>query len=91
MWKMKKIVIPEVKAHWEDLAYSMDYEIAQVDAIKENGKDVGERCSKLFKDWLETPHGCSPKTWGKLIERIRDVDELYAAADRIQERLLEPK
>ena len=63
MWKMKKIVIPEVEAHWEDLAYSMDYEIAQVNAIEKNGKNVGERCSEVFKDWLETPHGCSPKTW----------------------------
>ena len=66
----------------------MEYEIAEVNAIKVNGRDVRERCSELFKDWLETPHGCTPKTWGKLLERIRDVDKLYEAANRIQKKLL---
>ena len=89
--KLKKLVIPEVKAHWEDLAYSMGYEIAQVGAIDRDGRNVGERCTKLFEDWLESPHGCTPKTWGTLIVRIRDVDELYAAANRIQKNLLGTK
>ena len=83
MLKLNQIVIPEVKAHWEDLAYSMGYEISQVGAIDRNGRDVGDRCSKLFEDWLETPHGCTPKTWGTLIREIKDVDELYAASKRI--------
>ena len=85
---MKKVVVPEVKAHWEDLAYSMDYEIAQVEALKRDGKDVGNQCGKLFEDWLKTSNGCTPKTWGTLIKRIRDVDELYAAAERIQKKIL---
>ena len=66
----------------------MEYTIAQVEAIKQDGKDVGDRCSKLFEDWLKTPHGCTPKTWGTLIKRIKDVDELYAAADQIQKEIL---
>ena len=84
MWKLKKLVIPEVKAHWEDLAYSMDYETAQINAMKRDGKDVSEQCTKLFEDWLTTNHGCTPKTWQKLLERIEDVDELYAGAERIK-------
>ena len=86
MWKLKKLVIPEVKAHWEDLAYSMDYKTAQIQAIKRDGKDVSERCTKLLQDWLETNHGCAPKTWGKLVEKIKDVDELYAATERIKKK-----
>ena len=92
MWKLRKLVVPEVKACWDNLAFSMEYEIPQVEAIKRDGKDVSEQCAtKLFQDWLETSHGCTPKTWRKLLERIKDVDELYAAADRIKEKLLEAK
>ena len=84
MRKLKKVVIPEVKAHWEDLAYSMDYETARIKTIERDGRDMSERCTKLLQDWLETNHGCTPKTWGKLLERIKDVDELHAAAERIE-------
>jgi len=89
--ELKKFVIPEVKAHWKDLAYSMGYEITDVDAIDRDGSNVGDRCTELFKDWLESPRGCTPKTWKKLIERIKNVDKLYAAADRIQKKLLGDK
>ena len=88
---MKKLVIPEVKAHWEDLAYSLDYETVQIKAIERDGKDVSERCTKLLQDWVDTNHGCTPKTWEKLFERIKDVDELYAAAERIEEGLFGAK
>ena len=86
MLKLKQIVIPEVKAYWDNLAYSMKYEILQVEAIDRNGRDVGDRCSRLFQDWLETPNGCTPKTWKELIERIRSVSNLYAAAGRIKNK-----
>ena len=91
MQKVKKLVIPEVMADWQDLAYSLEYEYAQIKAIKKNNEDVSDRCTMLLQDWLETNHGCTPKTWGKLIEKIQDVDELYAAADRIKKSLLEDK
>ena len=87
MRKLKKLVIPEVKGYWEDLAYSMDYKTAQIQAIKRDGKDVSEQCTKLFVDWLTTNHGCTPKTWEKLLERIEDVDELNTAAGYIKENL----
>ena len=91
MWTLKKLVIPEVMADWEDLAFSMGYKNAQIKAIKRDGKDVSEQCTKLLQDWLDTNHGWTPKTWEKLLERIKDVDQLYAAADRIKEGLLRDK
>ena len=89
MGDLKKIVIPEVKAHWEDLAYSMKYTIPQVTAIEKDRdlKDLDDRCTKLFKDWLTTNNGCKPKTWQTLLERIEYVNELYAAAERIKKTL----
>ena len=89
--ELRRIVVPEVKAHWKDLAYSMGYEIAAVKGIDSDGRNVGDRCIGLFEDWLEFPRSCTPKTWKTLIERIRNVDELYAAADRIQKKLLGDK
>ena len=86
MLELKQIVIPEVKAHWEDLAYSMGYEIADVDAIDRDGSNVGDRCTELFEDWLTAPRGYTPKTWGKLIEAIRRVEDLYVAAERITKK-----
>ena len=91
MWNLIKLVIPEVKAHWKNLAYSMEYKTAQIKAIETDGGDVSERCTELLQDWLDTSHGCTPKTWEKLLERIKDVDELYAAAERIKESLLGTK
>ena len=88
MRKLIKLVIPEVKAHWKNLAYSMDYKTAEINAMESDGKDVSERCTKLFEDWLDTNHGCTPKTWEKLLERIKEVPKLDAAAERIKENLL---
>ena len=86
---LKKIVIPEVKAHWEDLAYSMKFKISQVEAIERDRdlRGLDDRCTKLFVSWLTTDKGCKPKTWRKLLERIKEVNELYAAAEHIEKTL----
>ena len=84
MWNLTKMVIPKIKAEWENVAYSMGYESDTVNAIeKECHGKLDKCCQKLFSDWLTTDHGCTPKTWGKLLERIKDVDELKAAAENI--------
>lgn len=87
MWDLISIVIPIVKACWVKLAYSMGYEISNVRGFEGDGKDLEERCQKLFEDWLTTDHGCTPKTWEKLLERIKAIDELKAAAEEIEEKL----
>ena len=89
MWKLIEIVVPEVKASWKNLAYSMGYKPRDVNAIESNGKDVEDCCTKLFEDWLETDHGDTPRTWQKLLEKIERVSDLYAAAERIKKKLLE--
>ena len=79
-------VIPEVKASWEKLAYVMEYETSEVKAIRD-GKDLDDQCTKLFEDWLDTNHGCTPKNWKTLLERIKEVPQLYAAEGRIKKKL----
>ena len=84
MWNLIEIVIPKIKAEWENVAYSMGYDIYIVAAIeKESSGSLDECCKKLFKDWLTTNNGCTPKTWQKVIERIKAVNNLAAAAENI--------
>ena len=93
--KLTELVVPEVKAHWEALAHSMGYAILQIGAIESDGRDEGERCTKLFIDWLSRSRGIASsnvgQTWEDLIEYIRNVDELSAAAERIQNKFLASK
>ena len=81
-----RLVIPRVKANWKVLAYSMYYGFAQVKAIESDGKDASEHCTKLFEDWLSTNHGCTPKTWKKLLERIKEIKEFYEASEHIEQK-----
>ena len=84
MRELQLYVVPEVKEYWEKLAYAMEYDTPEVIAIRNDGKDSDDRCIKLFEDWLDSSHGCTPKTWGKLLERIKEMSILHAAEDRIR-------
>ena len=88
MWDLISIVTPKVKASWGTLAYSMGYDIEDVKAWETDYKESNDRCRRLFETWLSGGDGCTPKTWGKLLERIKAVNELNAAADEIKEELL---
>ena len=87
MWELISIVTPKVKAHWRDLAYSMGYSICDVKALETDGNDSHEKCIKLFENWL-TGQSCSTaKTWKMLLERIKAVNALKAAAKEIENEL----
>ena len=87
MWDLIKIVIPKIKADWNRLAYSLGYDIAAVKAIERDCTDSEQCCEKLFEDWLTTEHGVAPKTWRTLLQHIKEVASLFAAADDIKKQL----
>ena len=87
MWNLIKIVVPKVKAEWEDLAYSMEYDIATIEEIEEHNSNSENCCVALFADWLHTDHGATPKTWSTLLQKIKDVDSLAATVDDIKRQL----
>ena len=91
IWDVISIVIPKVKASCGNLAYSMGFGIEDVRALERDFKDSGDQCRKLFEDWLAGSRGCTPKTWRKLLERIKAVSELHAAAEEIKNKLLSSK
>lgn len=91
MWILINIAIPKIKAKWKDVAYSMGYNIYEVNAIETESRNLKECCEKLFYNWLTTKHGPTPKTWQTLIECLKQVDELTAAVEEIEKELINCK
>ena len=87
MWDLIKIVIPKIKAEWKHFAYSLEYDIPIVKAIEIDCRNSEQCCEKLFEDWLSTEHGVAPKTWCILLQKIKEVENLFAAADDIKRQL----
>ena len=85
---LNRIVIPKIRAEWESVAYSMDYDSYTVSAIEKESRNLQDCCQKLFKDWLTTSNGSSPKTWKTLLKCIEDVEELTAAVEKIKAELV---
>ena len=88
MWELINIVIPKIKAKWQDVAYCMRYEAYEVDAITTESRDLKEDCMKLFINWLTTSHPPTPKTWQTLLDHLKRVDELTAAVEQIEKELI---
>ena len=87
IWPIIKIVIPKVKSEWEDVAYSMKYDIPAVRGFKTSSDD-GRCCKNLFTDWLSTNNGITPKTWCTLLSCIKDVEDLQVIAEKIEIQIL---
>jgi len=88
MADINTIVIPRIKAEWEDVAYALRYKIAIVNAIKaQHNENPKKYCRQLFIDWLSTDHGVIPKTWSTLLDKLKEVIDLAAATDEIENEL----
>ena len=88
MHQLNKTVIPKMKAHWSKLAYAMEYDIGEVAAFDKEGRDLQERCEKMFTNWLTTGHGPTPKTYETLLKYIKEVNDLTAARKEIEKELI---
>jgi len=91
MWELRKFVIPDVKAEWEDLAYCMRYKPQKVESFRKDSKDVKECCERLLEDWLTTSHDPKPKTYKNLLKYIIKIDGLTAVSKTIEKNLIEGK
>ena len=88
MHDLNRFVIPEIEAHWEEVAYALDFEISAVKSIhtKHNG-DPKKCCQELLKSWLTTSQGVSPKILLILLQKINEVSELATVCARVLENL----
>ena len=84
MHRLTKIVIPRIKAKWKNVAFSMKYSYRTVEAIERESYNLEECCQNLFAKWLDTSHH---PTWKALLDYIKDVDDLVAAAEEIENEL----
>ena len=88
MSELLKIVIPKVAAHWDTLAYCLNFEVSRVEIIKKQfHDDPEESCKGVFIHWLTSDEGISPKTWGKLLETLKDIKKLTAVTEKIEKEL----
>jgi len=88
MADINTIVIPRIKAEWEDVAFALRYKIPTVNAIKaQHNENPKKCCRQLFIEWLSTNHGVSPKTWSTLIDKLKEVEDLAAATKEIENEL----
>ena len=82
------MVVPRIKAVWEDVAYVLRYDSYRTHGINERHQGDPTRCCKgLLVDWLTTGHGIRPKTWETLLDAIGEVEELTMAREQILQEL----
>ena len=83
------MLVPRVKAYWEDVAYSLRFGIHEVEGIKGTHKDDTKKCcQRLLITWLSTNNGINPKTWETLLKQVKEVEELTASVENILEQLM---
>ena len=89
IFRLNGIVIPKILDHWKDVAYySLCYDVSLVAEIEERcAGDPKQCCSDLFKDWLNTKNGTSPKTWDTLLKQLKEVEGLTNKVGEIMQEL----
>ena len=87
MLSIQAIVIPEVGHKWSDIAIRLDFTYSRRTIISDKCNNDPEKCCKeMFDRWLNTDDGVKPKTWGTLLEVLRDI-KLTGAAENIEKGL----
>ena len=93
MGDLLKFVVPEIQAHWQNVAYiALGYDIQMVKTIRcKHQNNVKMCCQELFEIWLTTAHGVKPKIWSTLITQLKTVEELTSATEVIENKLKDLK
>ena len=90
MMDLNRYVVPKIAAEWEDVAYALRFKIPTVNSINQKNYSNPKKCCKeLFKVWLSTDQGVSPKTWATLLNKLKQVEELTATVEYISQELLQ--
>ena len=88
MWQLNKVVIPQIKDYWEDVAFGLRFGIHEVEGIKTTHKDDAKKCcQRLLINWLSTDSGINPKIWETLLNQVKEVEELTASVEQILQQL----
>ena len=93
MGDLLKFVVPEIQAHWENVAHiALCCDVETVKTIRcKHQSNVKKCCQEMFEIWLTTVHGVKPKTWLTLITQLKTVEELISATEVIENKLKDLK
>ena len=78
------IIVPRIMAEWQKVGYCLGIEQHTVDALEKDHKYCEACCENLLKTWLCKNHN---PTWKKLVDGIKKVENLTAAAEAIETKL----
>ena len=85
---IRKIVVPQIAPHWEDVANELEIPYTAKETFKlDNNRDTKRCCCDMLEKWLNTDIGVSPKTWDTLLKALSEVDNLTRATEEIKEHL----
>ena len=86
MKHLNQYVIPKIAAHWKKVADSLEFRIHTIRIIeKKFHQDPLESCDEMMRYWLSTDVGIKPKVWSTLIAAIKDVKQLTAVVEEIEQ------
>ena len=91
MKHLNSMVIPKVAAQWRVIADYLEYDPSMIQVIDQRWRDPILCCQDLFRDWLGTNHGVGPKTWTTLLSILKQIRQLIAIAEGIENELAELK
>ena len=88
MKHLHQLVIPNVAAQWMVVAEFLEFNQATINIIEEKDRSDPEKCCKeMFWQWLSSDHGVKPKTWSTLIKTLKQIKDLTAVTEEIEEKL----
>lgn len=86
---LHEIVIPRIASNWSMVADYLHYDMEHKQLIKEtHPNDPLKCCVRLLEDWLCSDRGVSPKSWFRLIEVLKKIEDLTAATEKIVQDLV---
>ena len=86
MKHLNQYVIPKIAADWKKVADALEFDIYTIRIIeKKCQKDPLESCDEMMRDWLSTDTGIKPEVWSTLILALKDVRQLTAIVEEIEQ------
>ena len=85
MKHLNKYVIPKIAADWKQVADSLEFDIHIIRIIEKKFRNNLESCDEMMRDWLSTDVGIKPKVWSILIAALKDIKQLTAVVEEIEQ------
>ena len=83
MKDLLSIVVLRISSEWSDVAYHLNFDIAEINIIREKcNKDPEKCCKELLERWLQVE--TATKTWETLLTTFKKIRKLTAVTEQIE-------